>query len=161
MSHPFIVLGDFNHHLESQNDADTVRLLDNLEAFNLKQIITKPTHQAGHTLDGIFTSDANIVFSHTSMLPWTDHTAIVFNVNILQPHIYRRSTSGKVLTRRWNKISSCDFGSALNRLEPKLDSNNETAALQLNNWLQAAADAVAPKTWLTLRPGKISSPWYS
>ena len=47
-SNLYIFLGDLNFHLENTDDADTADLLANL---GLEQLVTDPTHIAGHTLD--------------------------------------------------------------------------------------------------------------
>ena len=47
--------GDFNFHVEDDRDSAASRFLDLLEAFNLRQHISEPTHKSGHTLDLIIT----------------------------------------------------------------------------------------------------------
>ena len=77
-----ILLGDFNIHMEDQEDNDTILLSNTLEAFNLTQHIKFPMHNLRHTLDfiateynlrqqitsisGIYVSDHIIVCTHIS-----------------------------------------------------------------------------------------------
>ena len=50
-----LIAGDFNFHIDSIKDPDTVKFNKILESFNLKQHINGPTHKKGHTLDLIIT----------------------------------------------------------------------------------------------------------
>ena len=46
----FTICGDFNVHVDVPK-GDGVKFLSVLDSCNLKQLITKPTHPSGHTLD--------------------------------------------------------------------------------------------------------------
>ena len=64
----FIVLwGDFNIHVEKQDDSLAINFLHLMETLGFKQLINQPTHLAGGTLDLIFirhTNDVNNVVVH-------------------------------------------------------------------------------------------------
>ena len=47
----FIILGDFNIHIDVLSDPLTKCFIDIINATALKQHVTGPTHTAGHTLD--------------------------------------------------------------------------------------------------------------
>ena len=51
------ICGDFNIHFEQMNDSAAQQFKQILQEHSLKQLITGPTHQEGHTLDLIITRD--------------------------------------------------------------------------------------------------------
>ena len=51
-----IFVGDFNIHIDKQNDPNTVLFNRLLLTFNLNQHISFPTHDSGHILDLIVTN---------------------------------------------------------------------------------------------------------
>ena len=52
---PLLIVGDFNIHVNCQDDIDTTKLLDLFESTGLEQHVQIPTHHSGHTLDLIVT----------------------------------------------------------------------------------------------------------
>ena len=50
-------MGDLNNHINNLEDWDAQILQDTLKAFNLKQHINIPTHNLGHTINLIITSN--------------------------------------------------------------------------------------------------------
>ena len=52
-----IILGDFHLHINDPEEQDAQMLQDTLNAFNLKQHVNIPTHNLGHTIDFIITSN--------------------------------------------------------------------------------------------------------
>ena len=73
-----IIIGDINLHLDSTTDALTEKFLRLLAVYNLRQHVSEPTHQHGHTLDVIITRDEQKIES-ISVDPQTlsDHSTIV------------------------------------------------------------------------------------
>jgi len=45
------IVGDFNFHMDVSTDTDAKRMTSLLDSMDLRQHVTFPTHQAGHTLD--------------------------------------------------------------------------------------------------------------
>ena len=46
-----VVLGDFNVHVDRNDNADARKCVDLLSSLNLEQHVHCPTHKHGHTLD--------------------------------------------------------------------------------------------------------------
>ena len=46
-----LIVGDFNFHFDAPSNTYTAGLIDLLDAFNLAQTVTTPTHKNGHVLD--------------------------------------------------------------------------------------------------------------
>ena len=80
-----IIMGDFNIHINDSEDQDAQTLQDTLTAFNLKQHINIPTHNLGHTIDLIITSNNYM----GQLIPGSyisDHRMITLNTNIPKPN---------------------------------------------------------------------------
>ena len=50
-----IIMGDFNLHVNNENDDDCMNVLEMMLALGLKQNVMFDTHKLGNTLDLIFT----------------------------------------------------------------------------------------------------------
>ena len=62
----FLLLGDFNIHVDVANGIDAVKFLDLLESLGLKQHVTEPTHIFDHRLDLGSTPRSGRYLSHHS-----------------------------------------------------------------------------------------------
>ena len=62
-SEQLIAVGDFNFHIDVQNDNDAVTLLNTLESFGLEQYVAAPTHTVGHTLDLIISRSSDKLYN--------------------------------------------------------------------------------------------------
>ena len=74
-------MGVFNIHINDSEDWDAQTLQDILTAFNLKQHINIPTHNLGHTIDLIITSNDYM----GQLIPGSyisDHKMITLNTSI-------------------------------------------------------------------------------
>ena len=52
-----IIVADFNIHMDVAVNFDSIKLLDTLEMFNLRQFVSYSTRQNGHVLDLVITRD--------------------------------------------------------------------------------------------------------
>ena len=53
----FLLLGDFNFHIDDQDDIHTKQFIDIIESFNCKQMVTRATHVCGHIIDLVIVRD--------------------------------------------------------------------------------------------------------
>jgi len=103
---PLLLLGDLNIHLERECDVHTVEFNELLESFDMCQLVTVATHNAGGLLDVIITrcSDraVNIVAAETGI---SDHLLLTCRLPISV------TTAGYVPSegRKWNDFSLDDF----------------------------------------------------
>ena len=76
--------GDFNFQVEDDCDTAALRFLNLIEAFNLKQHISEPTHKSGHTLDLIITrADEDVARNFKVYDPViSDHLAVGCTLSI-------------------------------------------------------------------------------
>ena len=78
----FIILGDFNLHVNEKFNPSTVRFYDILSSFSLNQIIDGPTHKMGNTLDLVIHNlcDTIIKDLHIDFNSKSDHAYIFFKL---------------------------------------------------------------------------------
>jgi hypothetical protein len=88
----FIITGDFNFHVDDQNNSQAATFLDIIHSFNLKQHVCEPTHKDGHTLDLIITPyEDNIIDSLYINDPGiSDHFSVNVNVSVGKPKRQRK-----------------------------------------------------------------------
>ncbi len=100
-----MIMGDFNVHLDSQDDHYSAAFSSILEAFDLKQHISSPTHSSGHILDLLITRDKTLMIDFgVSEQSLSDDSAIFCKLPV---------TVNSLLTRTvttYRKLSSIDFG---------------------------------------------------
>ena len=56
-SHELVILDDFNIRIDLQDTVEAITYSDILDLFNLKNHVTFPTHNKGHTLDLVLTDN--------------------------------------------------------------------------------------------------------
>ena len=82
-----LITGDFNIHVDIPSDPFSKSFSNLLEIFDLKQHITFPTHNHGHTLDLLVTrSNSTILSDLDYTIPCiSDHYAIMSSISV-SPH---------------------------------------------------------------------------
>ena len=63
-----LVAGDFNIHIERQNESNTISLIEIFDLFHLHNRVTDPTHERGGILDLIISS-SNLKFIYCKVYP--------------------------------------------------------------------------------------------
>ena len=79
----FLLLGDFNIHINKLHDDEEVIFPDFLSSFGLQNHILFPTHKSQNTLDLVITHESTDIMSnflHGEMI--SDHFAVHFNMHI-------------------------------------------------------------------------------
>jgi len=75
-----VICGDFNLHVNKMNDQEAKRFLRLLALFGLEQVVTRPTHDEGNTLDLVITrSDRKPRYCYVEELPpsISDHSLVL------------------------------------------------------------------------------------
>ena len=70
-----LVVGDFNLHINNENDDNAANFKGLMVALGLVQHVTRPTHKSGNILDLIFTENCSEIDIHSCIL-----------VNLLSDH---------------------------------------------------------------------------
>ena len=151
-----LLAGDFNFHVDNVGDSSASRFINLLEAFNLKQHITQPTHKSGHTLDLIITRDEDDVARNFTVFDpvISDHLAVCCTLSIPKVTFERK----QVLFRRLKSIDMEQLREDIKN-SPLVDSDDMSSDLddltrQYNTVLFELLDKHAPlkNRIITLRP---------
>ena len=75
---PVLIVGDFNIHVDCDDNTYSVKLLELFESVGLDQHVHTPTHCSGHTLDLIVTrqTDQIIASSPRADCLFSDHMPV-------------------------------------------------------------------------------------
>lgn len=95
-----IIPGDFNIHIDVDSDTNSIKLLDLIGIFNLKQHVQQSTHVCNHTLDLIITRrDENEIIQSTSVVDpgISDHFAVNAKIRLEKPSHLRTEISYRKL----------------------------------------------------------------
>ena len=81
--------GDFNFHMDVNNDTDANNFKDLLESAGLAQHVKGPTHRSGHTLDLIIDRQNDTALSSftTPMDLPSDHHAVLCSMAFAKPPV--------------------------------------------------------------------------
>ena len=111
LSGKLIILGDFNIHVDNNNDAETNQFLDLLDAFGLKQHVSDLTHVRGHTLDLVISRDSDNIVRNCMVGSFaSDHNAITFKLRSRNSHPQQK-------TVHIRKTKSINIGNFLNDIK--------------------------------------------
>ncbi|XP_068749378.1 uncharacterized protein [Montipora capricornis] len=104
---PILLAGDFNFHVDNNQDCTATRFTQLLDAFNLKQNILLPTHKSGSTLDLIITrADENIASKFIVVDPaLSDHYMVGCTLSLTKVPFEKK----KMGYRRLKSINFDDF----------------------------------------------------
>ena len=96
LSGKLIILGDFNIHVDSCDDAEGGQFSDLLDAFGLKQHVSGSTHVRGHTLDLVISREADDIIQSCEVGTFaSDHNAITFTLRSGHSHPKRKTISAR------------------------------------------------------------------
>ena len=86
-SEPLIVTGDFNIHMDIQEES--TQFTELLETFSLVQHVRQPTHEKGHTIDLIITRSSDQIVSSDPVSDelFSDHFSISCSLSLLKPDL--------------------------------------------------------------------------
>lgn len=82
-----VILGNFNIHIYTNDCMMTKDFLFLLDCFNLKQMISGPTHNRGHTLDLVIANNAIVSHLSPADIGLYDHLAIFFILELPLPSL--------------------------------------------------------------------------
>ena len=88
-----IIMGDFNIHINNQNDTEAQVLKEAMESLGLEQHVTEPTHKAGNILDQIYTEiGGKIQINRCENRDYiSDHCLIHSVINVPKENIIRKT----------------------------------------------------------------------
>lgn len=155
-----LITGDFNFHIEDQQDSNARMFLDLLDSANLHQHVVTPTHDNSHTLDLIITNEADDLVSQISAcntLP-SDH----FLISCCLQMIPTKKLKKTVTFRKLQDIDLVEFTTKAQNLF-SLDTSELPLSEQVkkyNNVLQQLVEEMAPTKSREIT-SRSKAPWYS
>lgn len=132
----YTVLGDFNLHVDDPSCVQAWQLVSSLAGANLTQYVGAPTHNAGHTLDLVFSNIQALKMDVPRQLAWTDHCLIPLFFRLGKPILHVSSHS--FLKRNWKNLTEESLRPVLQSSLPGLSKDPNTDALALDKWIAAA-----------------------
>ena len=96
----FLMVGDFNYHVDDPSDKEAGHFMDLIRSSNLKQHISEPTHRSGHTLDLVITRDEENIVKNITVYPpeiIADHSAIHVKLDLAKPGPCKKEISYRKL----------------------------------------------------------------
>ena len=154
-----IVLGDFNIHINNDQDADVNRFKDIIEVQGLQQHVSFSMQRYGNTLDHIYTEQGStVIINYCREGPiLSDHTAVICGTNIQRENMTRKEVS----YRKINKIDLDELNQDI-KFDPSYYNNNtiDELVFTLDKTLKEALDKHAPDVWriVTVRQ---KTPWFN
>ena len=80
-----LVAGDLNVHVDVASDSSGAQLLDTLQHHDLRRHVTVPTHNGGHTLDVVITTEHSTPTAlDVCDLCVSDHFFVMFSLHVCQ-----------------------------------------------------------------------------
>lgn len=158
-----IICGDFNFHIDDQNDTNAVKFLQMLHSFDYVQHVNESTHKNGHILDLLITRSEDNLIHKTMVSPpiISDHGAIHCKIMIAKLPFPKK----EIKYRNLKRINMTELRNDLHNSSLFTDdaASNDTAdklVNKYNNTLSTILDKHAPikERVITLRP---VSPWYT
>ena len=156
-----LILGDFNYHVNKEDNAAAKCFLNLLDSCGLHQHVCIPTHIKGNTLDLVITRENELqprgIFTNTSVSP--DHYAVIFDLpenNVVQ-------TERTLTSRKWKNLNDTEFKSDIldSDILQVTESDNVSDALGIyDRVLRSLVDKHAPVYQGTCRDNQ-TAPWYN
>uniref|UniRef100_A0A803SSU4 Reverse transcriptase domain-containing protein n=2 Tax=Anolis carolinensis TaxID=28377 RepID=A0A803SSU4_ANOCA len=162
-SQRLIVLGDFNVHAETTLTGAAQDFMATMATMGLSQLVSGPTHRAGHTLDLVFCQGweegGDVEELTITPLPWTDHHLIRFRLAV--PPNLRRGGGPNKMVRPRRLMDPDGFLTALGEFPAASVGDPVDALVALwNKEATRAIDTIAPERPLSSTRAK-PSPWFT
>ena len=146
--------------MESPTNPDATKSRDLLYSLNLKQHVTSPTHEHGHTLDLVITrsSESLVEDVQAQAAAMSDHNPLTFSMRVRRPDPVKRT----ITYRKLKNIDSVQFAEDLQTCSLVTQPAEDLDELvgQYNASLSSVMDKHAPAVTkiVTIKP---ATPWYT
>lgn len=150
-----VIVGDFNFHYDKPDSYSTVRMVDILSTFGLKQAVSEPTHRSGHIIDWVlFRPDDNVFRScYVSQNLTSDHFAVLCDLDVRRP-------TRQPEYRKVRNLRAIDMTVFRHDVAALAAASSTPSADQLCDQLRSILDDHAPAAQRKV-PQRRSTPWYN
>ena len=154
-----LIIGDFNIHVCCDSRPLVKDFLNLIDSFNLKQSVTAPTHEKGHTLDLVLSLGLNVCISEICDVPISDHLPVMFTLTLPGAQASTRAPARRL--RALNPLTASQFSVAfIDSMPPTSDLENISAEEILSSFNSTCSnilDLIAP--FKDRRPKPVTEPW--
>ena len=158
LQNEFIIAGDVNIHFET-DECSSRKFKDLLDSYDLKQLVTGPTHIAGHTIDVVISpnKESYVVDMDIRRIDLSHHFLIEFGVSVSVSTTITKS----ITYRAWKEVDNERFSEELKEALSSIpDTRNMAEKLaSYNKILQEIGDKYAPPRSKEIRI-KPRAPWF-
>ena len=146
-----VIIGDFNFHMDKQDDRDVCRLNDVLSTTGLVQHVSDVTHTCGHILDLVISNSSEDTMSRVEVGSFiTDHAVVHSTLRLTKPSL-------PVEVHEYRKFKSIDHEAFSQDLSNSPLIQSPASSLiglvtQYNEVLTGIIDKHAPLKRTTVRP---------
>ena len=157
LSGKLVILGDFNVHVDSRDDAEASQFSDLLDAFGLKQHVSGSTHVRGHTLDLVISRETDDIVPSCEVGTFaSDHNVVTFTLRSGNYHPQRKT----VCARKIKSINVSNLSDDLqaSELSHSLPAHVDDIVNCYDTVLRQLLDSHAPeKTFHAAQ--RLTQPW--
>lgn len=141
----FTLLGDFKIHLDIQSDLGATQFRETMATLGLKQHILTPTHNAGHTLDGICSNLTTLTVKDPVSFTWSDHKLIHLEIRCehMTKHIGHISTNQSSKPRWKDMAAHPDLNLVASGCKPRLLGDPTEDKKRFTIWITTLKDRFA------------------
>lgn len=157
-----MVIGDFNVHFDKCNDTVASHLDNDMQILQLKQWVKGPTHNAGHTLDLLFSNIDSTTVEEIKPITWADHSLITFSFTQSVTSV-KASKPTHELYRAWKSVTPESFQRyfIFNNLEALGTLPTNRGVMNLETEITNTLDQCAPKRKLKCTKRNMAEKWYT
>ena len=135
---PVLFIGDFNIHVNKQDDRDSQRFLDHLKTHSLTQFVDKPSHRSGNILDLVITrEDVISTIQVDEIAAISDHYTVFFTLTSKQVSSSKRQS---ISYRNLTGIDKDAFTSDLRESDSLRPTDYVDAESKLQNFNTVISD---------------------
>ena len=162
MSAMVVIVRDMNIHLDDPTSPCTSNFNDIILGCYLRQLVTGPTHEAGHTLDVVITNSCHDIKVDVDPPIYSDHSFISTVIQLQDAKYVDPSASRTIAKRNWKQCDTTAFKRDLQAsdivAQPIVDCDNFFDSY--DRCLRTLVDKHAPFEKKTVR-ARSTAPWYS
>ena len=109
MSAPVVIVEDVNIHLDDPISPSTNNFNYIILGCNLRQLVTGPIQEAGHTLDVVITNSHHVIKVNVDPPIYSDHSLISVVIPLQNSTYVDSSVSRTIMKRNWKQLDTAAF----------------------------------------------------
>ena len=156
-----ILVGDFNLWIDDESNKDAERVVTLMNAYGLSQLIDRPTHRGGHTLDHVYANSFQIELKCEVMeetFDISDHYPIVAELPCTEHQQKKRTITYRNTKNMDVDALKADFLQLFEEITGLGDTNFETSYNRYDSQSREIVEKHTPMITRTIRENQ-DPPW--